>query len=160
MYSNFRDVWFDNTTPGLNGCSFNSFAGQDPINRLVLSPDYLARKPHPLCPPKLAPRPLLASLYPFFPPRRFYWSWASSKLFQCLDSKSLYVVNRREQGGSHFSYFFYCALYANYEFGCVFMGTQGDTRRVSQRTFLIVQWNDKFRIANMEKAIYMKRFYD
>lgn len=44
MYSNFRDVWFDNTTPDLNGCSFNSFAGRGPINRLVLSPDYLARK--------------------------------------------------------------------------------------------------------------------
>lgn len=47
VYSNFRDVWFDNTTPGLNGCSFNSFAGRGPINRLVLSPDYLARKPTP-----------------------------------------------------------------------------------------------------------------
>lgn len=30
MYSNFRDVWFDNTTPDLNGCSFNSFAGRGP----------------------------------------------------------------------------------------------------------------------------------
>jgi len=44
IYPNFRDVWLDNTTPGLNGCSFNSFAEPDPINRLILSPDYLARK--------------------------------------------------------------------------------------------------------------------
>lgn len=44
-HSNFRDVWFDNTPPGLNGCSFNGSAGRDPINRLVLPLGPLARKP-------------------------------------------------------------------------------------------------------------------
>lgn len=34
--SNFRDVWSDNTPPGLNGCSFNSPTGPDSINRLAV----------------------------------------------------------------------------------------------------------------------------
>lgn len=59
--SNFRDVWSDNTPPGLNGCSFNSATARDPINR-------------PL-PPYLVPRKLssVCILLPlrFLPPRQF-----------------------------------------------------------------------------------------
>lgn len=58
--SNFRDVWSDNTPPGLNGCSFNSATARDPINR-------------PL-PPYLVPRKLSSViLLPlrFLPPRQF-----------------------------------------------------------------------------------------
>lgn len=56
--SNFRDVWSDNTPPGLNGCSFNSATARDPINR----------------PPSLVPRKLSSViLLPlrFLPPRQF-----------------------------------------------------------------------------------------
>lgn len=58
--SNFRDVWSDNTPPGLNGCSFNSATARDPINRLP--------------PPYLVPRKLSSViLLPlrFLPPRQF-----------------------------------------------------------------------------------------
>lgn len=70
--SNFRDVWSDNTPPGLNGCSFNSATARDPINRPL--PPYLV--------PRKLSSPLFSYLCDFYLRDNFFhWPGASPSFF-------------------------------------------------------------------------------
>lgn len=69
--SNFRDVWSDNTPPGLNGCSFNSATARDPINRPPSLTSFLVN-----CPP------LFSYLCDFYLRDNFFhWPGASPSFF-------------------------------------------------------------------------------
>lgn len=147
MYSNFPDVWFDNTTPGLNDCSFNSFARPDPINRLGLSPDYLARKLILFVHPGglsilFFPRCILSFVLGDSTKVAGIFEWLS------LNSKSWSYVEQKRRRIAVFLFLLLCPLCKLWiwmRILCI-----KDTRRVSKRAFLIIQWHDKSQIANME----------
>lgn len=95
----------------LNGCSFNGSVGRDPINRLVLPPALSLVNPTPST--RADPFRVLSYVCLALGDSTRAWSLKMFSLGREL--------TRARWAGSGSSYFFYCGLYANYAFGCVFM---------------------------------------